>query len=248
MRSIIIACGITALATSAMAADLPVKAPPPPAPVYTWTGCYIGGNVGWARTESRLRINGFEDGRLSSDGFAGGGQIGCDLQFPNSNWLIGIRGMFDAMSSNDDDHFSVLFPADRFHNRSRSFATINGRVGYLWSQTFLVYATGGWGFVRNRFDMFDTVRNVPLVVGTGNRNSNGGDVGGGFEWMFTQSSWGAWSLWVEYDHIFLSNRDLFITPAVGPAFTANIERDFDKVLVGINLRFGGPGGPVRASY
>ena len=76
----------------------------------------------------------------------------------------------------------------------------------------------------------------------------GGDVGGGFEWMFTQSSWGAWSMFVEYDHIFLSNRDLLITPVVGPAFTANIRRDFDKVLFGINLRFGGGGGPVRASY
>jgi outer membrane immunogenic protein len=247
MRSIIIACGLTALASSAMAADLPVKAPPPPAPVYTWTGCYIGGNVGWARDEAKFRFNGVEDGKLSSDGFAGGGQVGCDFQFPgNSSWLIGIRGMFDGMSSSDD-HVSVLFPGDRFHDRNRSFATINGRIGYLWSQTFLVYATGGWGFVRNRLDVFDTVRSVPLVVSNGNRSSNGGDVGGGFEWMFTQSSWGAWSMFAEYDHIFLGERDLLITPVVGPAFTANVRRDFDKVLFGINLRFGG-GGPIHASY
>src|SRR5262249_31519080 len=159
--------------------------------------------------------------------FAGGGQVGCDLQFPgNSNWLIGIRGLFDAMSSNDDDRFSTLFPNDRFHGRDRWFATINGRLGYLWSQTFLIYATGGSGFVQNRFVMFDAVRNVPLVIGTGNRNnSNGGDVGGGFEWMFTQSSWGAWSLWVEYDHIFLSDRDLVINPVVGSPLRANIDRD-----------------------
>jgi outer membrane immunogenic protein len=42
------------LATSAMAADLPVKAPytkAPPIPVYNWTGFYIGVNVGgsWGR-------------------------------------------------------------------------------------------------------------------------------------------------------------------------------------------------------
>jgi hypothetical protein len=54
-------------------------------------------------------------------------------------------------------------------------------------------------------------------------------------------------MWVEYDHIFLSDRTLLITPVVGPAFTANIERDVDKVLFGINLRFGSAG-PVRASY
>ena len=249
MRSIItIACGLTALATSAMAADMPVKAPPPPpAPVYSWTGCYIGGNVGWARAEAKFRFNNVADGSLSRDGFAGGGQVGCDLQFGgNSSWLIGIRGMFDGTSSNDD-HVSVLFPNDRFRDRSHTFATINGRIGYLWSQSFLVYATGGWGFVRSRIDVFDTVRNVPLVIGGGNRHADGGDVGGGFEWMFTQSSWGAWSMWVEYDHIFLRDRDLVITPVVGPAFTANIQRDVDKVLFGINLRFGSAG-PVRASY
>ena len=28
------------------AADMALKAPPPPAPVYSWTGCYVGGNGG----------------------------------------------------------------------------------------------------------------------------------------------------------------------------------------------------------
>ena len=37
----------------AYAADLPLKAPPPPAPVYNWTGFYIGGNVGGAWTDNR---------------------------------------------------------------------------------------------------------------------------------------------------------------------------------------------------
>jgi outer membrane immunogenic protein len=48
MHSIVIALGLTAIATSATAADLPVKAPPRPAPVFSWTGCYIGGYIGGA--------------------------------------------------------------------------------------------------------------------------------------------------------------------------------------------------------
>jgi outer membrane immunogenic protein len=54
--------GIAALAamfivTPALAADLsrPVytKAPPPPPPVFSWTGCYVGGNIGgvWAHKD-----------------------------------------------------------------------------------------------------------------------------------------------------------------------------------------------------
>ena len=42
------------MAAPASAADLPVKAPPPPvvAPVYNWTGFYIGANGGWGQVEN----------------------------------------------------------------------------------------------------------------------------------------------------------------------------------------------------
>ncbi len=46
---------VFALAGAASAADMPLKAPlvaPPPA--FSWTGCYIGGNVGGIRNDSRL--------------------------------------------------------------------------------------------------------------------------------------------------------------------------------------------------
>src|SRR3974390_2120684 len=48
MRAFWAALGTIALASSAMAADLPVKAPAPlpAAPIPTWTGFYIGGHVG----------------------------------------------------------------------------------------------------------------------------------------------------------------------------------------------------------
>src|SRR5262249_34863552 len=43
------AVGGLALVETALAADLPVKAPPPMvAPAFTWTGCYLGGHVGGA--------------------------------------------------------------------------------------------------------------------------------------------------------------------------------------------------------
>ncbi len=45
-------------ATSAAAADLPVKAPiykAPPATVATWTGCYFGGNVGYGWSPTKWR-------------------------------------------------------------------------------------------------------------------------------------------------------------------------------------------------
>ena len=46
------AAAVTALTVTAQAADMrPVYKAPPPVAVYSWTGCYIGGQVGgqWAR-------------------------------------------------------------------------------------------------------------------------------------------------------------------------------------------------------
>jgi outer membrane immunogenic protein len=85
---------------SVNAADLghrPVYPAAPPsvvAPIlFTWTGCYIGANIGgaWAHKDFSSFEN-VDEGSHSATGIAGGGQIGCDYQFA-SNWLIGVRGL-----------------------------------------------------------------------------------------------------------------------------------------------------------
>src|SRR6476469_10844643 len=96
--SLVTAAVIGLAASQASAADLPRKAPayvPPAPPPITWTGCYIGGNVGGIFGR---RSADFAFGSLDSDntsGFAGGGQIGCDYQFAGG-WVLGIRAMFDG--------------------------------------------------------------------------------------------------------------------------------------------------------
>jgi hypothetical protein len=50
----------SSFATGAMAADLPVKAPPMPVAIFNWTGFYIGGNVGgsWGREHDDGSVTG----------------------------------------------------------------------------------------------------------------------------------------------------------------------------------------------
>jgi outer membrane immunogenic protein len=71
----------------AFATDMPT--PPPRAPVYKdpppvfgWTGCYVGGNVGYGRqrTVTTDPLNNPIPGAYSEDGMVGGGQVGCDYQ------------------------------------------------------------------------------------------------------------------------------------------------------------------------
>ena len=235
MMRCIIALGLTALAASAIAADL--KAPPPPAPVYAWTGCYIGGNAGWARAETRFRFD-VDNVRHSADGFAGGGQIGCDYQF-GSNWVVGIRGLVDAASINDS-HVSSLVPGVTFRDRADWFATITGRLGFLVTPSFLIYGKVGWGAFDHRFSATDTATGV-LISTEGRRNVSHPDAGAGFEWMFIPN----WSLWVEWDHIFAEDNTVLFTPVHRDPFSENVRRDFDKVLFGVNWRFGGA---VTARY
>ena len=239
--------GISALATvmlggAAQAADMPKKAPPPaaaPAPVYLWTGCYIGGNVGWAQASAHLedRFDGDDDGRLSKSGFAGGGQIGCDYQFA-SNWVFGIQGMIDGADLSRSRE-SLLFDNVTFHSDVRWFGTITARLGYLVTPQFLFYAKGGWGTVKQRFSATET--DSGFVLRSVDTNSSGGDVGVGFEWMFTPN----WTFFVEWDHIFLNHSSIRV---VEFDIDDRIRRDFDKVLFGINWRFGGASAPVAARY
>src|SRR5262245_32905984 len=116
------------LSQAATAADLPRKAPPappPPPPPLTWTGCYIGLNVGGIR--GRFELDGPFGGEASRTGhwgFAGGGQIGCDYQFAGSGLVIGFRNMFDGTTNSRARDFTIDDPAlgtatgrVEFHNR-----------------------------------------------------------------------------------------------------------------------------------
>jgi len=180
------------------------------------------------------------DFNRSRDGFAAGGQVGCDYQFAN-NWVVGVQGLLD-WTNIEADRASVLFPGDTIHARVRGFGTLTGRLGYTITPNFLLYGKFSWGAYRTNF----TVNNAAGVeLANGNRTQSGFDVGVGGEWMIATN----WSLWIEWDHIFAQDKSFFFPNLNPPAGTrAEIRREFDKVLVGFNWRFGGVSAPVAARY
>ena len=78
--------GFALTSGSALAADMAVKAPPPPPlpPPFSWTGSYIGGEVGgvWANGSLHDSLRGFN---VSTDhsGAIGGAVVGYNYQVTN---------------------------------------------------------------------------------------------------------------------------------------------------------------------
>src|SRR5215813_8378113 len=86
------ACAVLAW-TPAMAADLPLKAPPAVA-AYDWTGVYVGANLGYSvgRDPSLLTsglIGTTELFALQPAGVIGGGQVGYNWQA--GRWVLGVE-------------------------------------------------------------------------------------------------------------------------------------------------------------
>ena len=78
----------------ALAADLGArapyaKAPAYAAPIYNWTGFYIGGHIGGAFSSDN-NFNGLATGNNSNGRFLGGLQVGADYQFA-PNWVLGVE-------------------------------------------------------------------------------------------------------------------------------------------------------------
>src|SRR5437899_693090 len=104
MKKFLLAGAATALlAGAAMAADLPVRPgyPPPVLPLYNWTGCYLGGNVGglWVRKEYTASTGigapiGTGLGNHDANSFLAGIQGGCNYQAPGG-WVFGVQADYD---------------------------------------------------------------------------------------------------------------------------------------------------------
>jgi outer membrane immunogenic protein len=233
MKKLLVA-GITAAAlcgASAFAADMPMKAPM--APTFSWTGCYIGANVGgaWGRdSDWDFTLVTGSGGNPHYSGVMGGGQVGCDVQ--SGPWVFGVEGMFDwgNLKGHSIDPANPAFAAN---TKVSSLDTATARIGYAWDRS-LFYVDGGAAWAHH--DRFF----VPAANPTVSDTSSGAVVGVGFESMFAPN----WSWKIEYDHAWFGK-----TTEPVSADPTTTKQNIDTVLLGINYHFGTGGkGPVVAKY
>jgi outer membrane immunogenic protein len=234
----LVALGATVPALAADLAARPAytKAPAYMAPIYNWTGFYIGGHIGGAFEGNNSFIgtaNNSNNGR-----FLGGIQGGADYQFA-PNWVLGIEAEFSWLGSNNN---SVAFTGAGngyvYTNNLRGLGSVTGRLGYTWGPA-LLYVKGGYAFADRNDSL--TFNAVPQPFALNSNHDNGFTVGAGLEYMFAQN----WSAKVEYQY-YNFGKTSFVTPPVLTAF-GSTRNDEHTVKAGINYRFNW-GGPLVAKY
>ena len=185
-KSVFAAALVVAGAGSAFAADLPVKAPPPPAPT-SWSGFYIGGFGGWGWNnrndwqcnfvpailggegvcaESPLGIATNHSQSALSGGVAGG-QIGYDWRW--SQVVLGLQadGMWANIRGSSGNPLNLRDGRCGFNGFTdqtvecrttiKAMADLTARAGYLFWQNTLVYGKFGINWSQIDFQVLNDV-------------------------------------------------------------------------------------------
>jgi outer membrane immunogenic protein len=242
-----------AWAGSANAADMPVKAAPPPIPVvYDWSGLYVGVHEGWMwgdAHEVQTNPGPFTEDSTLSNGIAGV-HIGFQRQFTGGpwglNWVLGVEGSLnEPLKRNDTGNFATCFnPAFRcgLSNITEDW-TVGGRLGLAFN-----LAQGGWlfggdylltvsgGYVSAMFKRADVNGAGVFCVGGACTEAwhNGAYVGAGIEHMVAKGVLVDYIVGFDYQHQFFdSQTDLEILGAVNH----NIQADIDMVRFRTTLKF-----------
>lgn len=239
---------VAAISGAAHAADLPArtytKAPPIAAPVYDWTGFYLGLNGGGGSSHECLTIFSVagaavfpnSEGCHNATGGLVGGQLGYRWQF--TNWVFGVEAQGDwADLKGSNGSLTATIP---YTNETKidAIGLFTGHIGYAWNNV-LWYVKGGAAVTDNQYNAFFTATNV--VINQASETRWGGAVGAGVEFGFAPN----WSVGIEYDHLFMDSKDVtFPASAIAVTRSDHISQDVDMGLVRLNYRFGGPFGAL----
>jgi outer membrane immunogenic protein len=213
----------------ALAADLPrsvYREPAVVAPVFSWTGFYIGANLGygWGSGDGTITVGGFGSGPISGDGsgILGGGQIGYNWQA--GPWVFGVETDFQGSGSKGSVTATAPGWAMVATQKTPWFGTIRGRLGYAFDRT-LVYATGG--------GLYGNAELNGTTTASGSFSSSDTfwtwTVGGGIEHMFLPN----WSAKIEY--LYAGTPSSGPVPPLTTAITGSAHANI--VRGGINYHF-----------
>jgi outer membrane immunogenic protein len=251
MKRLAVAIGLGLITGSAaLAADIPPPPPPPrapaayipvaPPPLYSWTGFYLGPNIGWGfgGLSGVTDTLGSTFANTTQQSFLGGGQVGFNWQF----WggvVIGAEAQFDWLP-NASNTLTATAPGGSTATVSvnnRWLTLADARLGYAFDR-LLVYGKGGGAFIGTS-NSGVTIAGVPFGLSGTSSSNTGWNAGVGLEWAFAP----AWSARVEYDYIRMNSATYTVAATAPAPFGGDVissnNRTYNLVTLGLNYKFGG---------
>ena len=233
IRKLALSTVFASLAATAFAADLPTRKAPEafvPVPVFTWTGFYVGGQLGynWGndRTSEFVTATGAFTGFTSSyspNGVVGGTHAGFNYQM--GSIVLGIEGDLELSGYKGGYRLANGNGTD---TKKDFQGSIRGRFGFAFDRA-LIYATGGLALANFKH----TYVNAGLARTESFSDTRAGwTLGAGLEYAFSRN----WSGRVEYrytDFGNFRNANAFAFPG----FTYKQEPRDHTIRAGISYRF-----------
>ncbi len=244
---------LAALTVASFAADLPSRKAPAtyaPAPIFTWTGFYVGADIGggWTIDTGRIRnAAGVPQGteNLGASGVVGGLYAGYNYQVSNA-FVLGLEVDIDATSISQTSNTNT-FQGPNVNADKESLpwqGSLRGRLGYAISNV-LLYATGGLAFAQ--INTSYTTIAAPASQASFSGMRAGWMVGGGLEYAFDTN----WIGRFEYRYSKFSPFTDGVPNGIGNGLGGlNVRHSVSEnaVRVGIAYTFGAPALAVVAKY
>jgi outer membrane immunogenic protein len=208
---------------AAIAADMPARQPLPPqmpvkavAPIFNWSGFYVGVHGGYGWGKSSFSDPAFTSGGYNADGWLFGGLAGVNYQVGQS-----VFGVEADLNWTDFSGSAACGAGGICSTSSDWLGTVRGRLGYA-ADRFMPYVTGGVAFG----DV-----NASTSFGSASDTRVGWTAGVGAEYALTENM--SWK--TEYLYVDLGKFDC--GAVCGGTTPTDVKFNSHIVRTGLNVRF-----------
>ncbi len=235
-HAVLVSATAISISVSARAADLPARvqpvAPAAFAPSFSWTGFYVGGELGWIRTDPNYTTGAVLLGTpflvssaTGKDGLSYGILAGYNYQA--GNVVLGVEGDFEGWTVGQIRYTSIT--GDFLTAHSKWGGSIRGRLGFA-ADRALFYVAGGAAFVSSR----TSIPTTGISIGDDDIRV-GWTVGAGVDYAFTNN----WFTGLEYRYSQFESKSFVYPIPVLNLGTIGLKQDLsnNQVTARIGYRF-----------
>jgi outer membrane immunogenic protein len=233
-----------ALASGAQAADLGAPrgavAAVVVAPVFNWTGFYLGADLGYWTGSATTVVPGFVPGFPRPNGVTLGGHVGYRHQFAN-NFVLGAEADLSWLGGKTASGLVAGAGGTAWQLRGNWDGSLRATAGFAVDRA-LLYVTGGVSVIEARGCAVAAV-GTPCLAGSFYGGTRAGwTVGAGLDYAVTQN----WTVRGEYLYANYGSRLYAAPAAVGGFVSSRLETH--KFRVGLNYVFSTGPSAVVARY